>query len=134
MKKKGFTLIELVVVMAIIAILSVIIVGAILAARNAATQTQRTGAVRTIETALESRAAKCNGMYFKASTNCGAALGATATISDVSSVLVDTGFLTKAVEIDNVDRFTVTRVDADNQYRIVALANDGITVLYEAAR
>jgi prepilin-type N-terminal cleavage/methylation domain-containing protein len=65
MKKqnKGFTLIELVVVMAIIAILSLLIVAAITAARRQSTTTQRTGNVKTIETALESYAAKNNGSY-----------------------------------------------------------------------
>jgi prepilin-type N-terminal cleavage/methylation domain-containing protein len=63
-RNKGFTLIELVVVMAIIAVLSTIIVGAILAARKAANNTQKTGVVRTVETALEARASRCNGFYY----------------------------------------------------------------------
>jgi prepilin-type N-terminal cleavage/methylation domain-containing protein len=53
MKKKGFTLIELVVVMAIIAVLAALIIGAIIVARNAATQTQNRGNAKTIQTGFE---------------------------------------------------------------------------------
>ena len=61
--KHGFTLIELVVVMAIIAILAALMVAAILAARNQATTTQRVGNVKTLETGLESWATKNSGKY-----------------------------------------------------------------------
>jgi type IV pilus assembly protein PilA len=54
MKKKGFTLIELVVVMAIIAVLAVIIIGAIVVARNTATETTNRANANILRTALES--------------------------------------------------------------------------------
>jgi prepilin-type N-terminal cleavage/methylation domain-containing protein len=63
LKKKGFTLIELVVVMAIIAVLSLLIIAAITAARRQSVNTQRTGNAKTIEIALESFAAKNQGKY-----------------------------------------------------------------------
>lgn len=50
---RGFTLIELVVVMAIIATLSILVVGAITVARRTALETQHRSDARTIQTALE---------------------------------------------------------------------------------
>lgn len=58
MKRKGFTLIELVVVMAIIAVLSLLVVGAIIAARRTATATTNRGNAKTIQTAAEAVYAK----------------------------------------------------------------------------
>lgn len=51
--KKGFTLIELVVVMAIIAVLAVLVVGAILVARNTAKETANRSSAKSIQTGLE---------------------------------------------------------------------------------
>jgi len=53
--KKGFTLIELVVVMAIIALLALLIIGAIIVVRRTATETANRSNAKTIRTALESR-------------------------------------------------------------------------------
>lgn len=53
MKKKGFTLIELVVVMAIIAVLAVLIIGAITVARRTSTETIHRSNARTVQTATE---------------------------------------------------------------------------------
>lgn len=69
-RNKGFTLIELVVVMAIIAVLALLIVAAIMAARRQSQTTQRVGNIKTIETALESRASACGGEYFVATDRC----------------------------------------------------------------
>ena len=55
MKRKGFTLIELVVVMAIIAILSLLVVGAIIVARNTATETANRSNAKVVQTALEAK-------------------------------------------------------------------------------
>jgi prepilin-type N-terminal cleavage/methylation domain-containing protein len=138
MNKKGFTLIELVVVMAIIAILSVIIVGAILAARTAATNTQRTGAVRTLETALESRAARCNGLYFQAvasKTPCTALPVTTDDLNGLITALKGTSpaFLTADVTLDQAQMFTFTADAAANTYTIRANDNNG-GELYTATR
>ena len=136
MKKKGFTLIELVVVMAIIAILSVIIVGAILAARTAATNTQRTGAVRTIETALESRASRCNGMYFAAIAGRPACTAiATTSLTDLITSLKGTtpAYLTQDVTLDQPSAFTLTADSSANTYVIVANDNNA-QELYSARR
>ncbi len=53
MKKKGFTLIELVVVMAIIAVLSVLIIGAITVARRMSVETANRGTAKSVQTGLE---------------------------------------------------------------------------------
>jgi len=53
--KKGFTLIELVVVMAIIALLALLIIGAIIVARRTATETANRSNAKTVQVALESR-------------------------------------------------------------------------------
>ena len=63
MKKKGFTLIELVVVMAIIAVLSLLIIAAIAAARRQSNLTAVTGDTKTYEIALEAYAAQSGGKY-----------------------------------------------------------------------
>jgi prepilin-type N-terminal cleavage/methylation domain-containing protein len=62
-RKKAFTLIELVVVMAIIAVLSLIIIAAIQGARRQSIVSQNKGNARTIEIAMESYAAKNGGSY-----------------------------------------------------------------------
>lgn len=56
--EKGFTLIEIVVVMAIIAVLASLIVGAINVARHTATETANRSNARTIRSCLESYFAK----------------------------------------------------------------------------
>ena len=151
--KKGFTLIELVVVMAIIAILSVIIVGAILAARTAATNTQRTGLVRTIETALEARAARCNGMYYSAVASKGAACNALTVVPaapatntqalvntlrgyDAATGIIPTvgatAWLSQDVSADDWTKVTLVVSNA-NSYVLTALDNTGATI-YTASR
>lgn len=57
-KKRAFTLIELVVVMAIIAVLSVLVIGAITVARRAAVETSNRGSAKSIQTGLEAYYAK----------------------------------------------------------------------------
>lgn len=68
-KTEGFTLIELVVVMAIIAVLAVLIVGAIVVARRTTTETANRSNAKTIETGLEA-------YYGKYKTFCGINLDA----------------------------------------------------------
>lgn len=57
-ERKGFTLIELVVVMAIIAVLALLVIGAIIVARRTATETTNRSNAKTVQTALESTFAK----------------------------------------------------------------------------
>jgi prepilin-type N-terminal cleavage/methylation domain-containing protein len=57
-KKKGFTLVEIMVVMAIIAVLATLILGAIQLARTTATETAHRTNAKTIQTALEANYAK----------------------------------------------------------------------------
>lgn len=84
-KQKGFTLIELVVVMAIIAVLALIIIGAIILARRTSIETANRGNARTIQTAMESYYARsksyptfAGGTAFTTAAN---TLGATLTAS-----------------------------------------------------
>lgn len=56
--KQGFTLIELMVVMAIIAVLATLVIGAVQLARRTATETTHRANAKTIQTALEGRYAK----------------------------------------------------------------------------
>lgn len=56
--KKGFTLVEIVVVMAIIAVLATLVVGAITVARNVAKETTHRANAKTIQTALEAKYAR----------------------------------------------------------------------------
>jgi prepilin-type N-terminal cleavage/methylation domain-containing protein len=64
MRKKGFTLIEIMVVMAIIAVLAVLVIGAVQLARSTATETQHRSNAKTLQTALEAN-------YAKAKAYCG---------------------------------------------------------------
>lgn len=57
-KLKGFTLVELLVVMALIAVLAVLILGAIQLARNTATETTHRSNAKVVQAALEAQFAK----------------------------------------------------------------------------
>lgn len=81
-KKRGFTLIELVVVMAIIAVLALLIIGAIILARRASLETTHRGNAKTIQTAMEAYYAKnkqypaTGGSFATMKTTIEASLGA----------------------------------------------------------
>lgn len=62
-KKKGFTLIELVVVMAIIAVLALMIVGAIIVARNMQMETKHRNNGKALQVGMEAWYASHNGQY-----------------------------------------------------------------------
>jgi prepilin-type N-terminal cleavage/methylation domain-containing protein len=130
--KKGFTLIELVVVMAIIAVLAALMVTAITAARKQSVNTQKVGNLKTIEVALETRASKCGGQYFCTSTNCATAI-TTTNISTVQADLVTQGFLTTApIAATDAVAANYTVSVSSNTYTFTAL--DGASVLYTAQR
>jgi prepilin-type N-terminal cleavage/methylation domain-containing protein len=57
--RQGYTLIELIVVMGIIAALAALLVGGIAVAIKTSTNSQRTSNVKAIETALHARRARC---------------------------------------------------------------------------
>lgn len=61
--EKGFTLVELLVVIAIIAILIVLILVALNVARQRARDSQRQTDLRSVQTALEIYASENNGLY-----------------------------------------------------------------------
>ncbi len=63
MNKKGFTLVEIMVVVAIIALLAAILVPNLLRAKLTANETTAQATLRTIATALEMYAAANNGAY-----------------------------------------------------------------------
>jgi len=143
--KKGFTLIELVVVMAIIAVLASLMVAAIMAARKQATNTQRVGNLKTIETALETRSSKCGGKYMAASTSPACAvMTPIATVSDISTALTTAAggntLTSSVVGSDDNAFYTVTTSTANNTYTIIAYDKDvsagttGATALYTAQR
>lgn len=68
--KKGFTLVEIMIVVAIIALLAAIAIPNLLRARHNANETAAIGAVRTLSTALESfRAAQTPPQYPAVLTN-----------------------------------------------------------------
>lgn len=137
---KGFTLIELVVVMAIIAVLAALMVSAIVAARKQATSTQRTGNLKTIEVGLESRAAKCNGQYLAAVTSgvpavCNTAVAITNTY-DLAGSLVIGGFLTTNPIVSTTDatsNYPIVSISATNNTYNITATNGG-DIVYTAQR
>lgn len=68
MKRKGFTLIELVVVMALIAVLSLMVIGAVIAARRMTTETKHRNNGKAIQVGMEKYYAS-NRYYPKGLTN-----------------------------------------------------------------
>jgi prepilin-type N-terminal cleavage/methylation domain-containing protein len=86
MKRKGFTLIELVVVMAIIAILALLVVGAIIVARRTAIRTANNTNAQTLQTGLEAYYAK-HRTYAYTGFTAGEAFGPTSTVGTASADL-----------------------------------------------
>ncbi len=127
---KGFTLIELVVVMAIIAVLAVLVIGAITIARQTAMETADRSNVRTLQTCLEAD-------YTKFKAYCGAT-GQTAcpTLPTTGSVM----FTAMAADIGSCKPATGTSGDgasdgvtvtawSKNSYTIQALSHDNSTTI-----
>jgi prepilin-type N-terminal cleavage/methylation domain-containing protein len=89
-KDKGFTLIEIVIVLAIAALIMVIVFLAIGGAQRARRNTARVNDVGQVAAAMEQYASNNNGAYLAAPTN--ALLGLNANVTDPSSNLgVTTG-------------------------------------------
>mgnify|MGYP001150787786 CR=1 FL=1 len=109
MKRKGFTLIELVVVMAIIAVLVLIIIAAIQGARRQSFNSQRVGNLQSVETALEARYARC-GTYQTEAKSCEEEIDDTDFQAMVESLRKE-GFLSEQMGGDltrgyNIETFT----------------------------
>lgn len=103
--KYAFTLIELMVVMAIIAVLATLIIGAITIARHVATETAHRSYAHTVQTALESYYGRAKGYPNNCVEMGGHTLGCTTvnasqpctcpfdtTIKDINSYEANTGF------------------------------------------
>ncbi|MDO8507143.1 MAG: type II secretion system protein [bacterium] len=83
LNRQGFTLIELVVVMAIIAVLAVLVVGAITIARNTAKETTHRANAKAVQAGLEARYSRTKNYTGISSGN----LSAIASDTSVSAVL-----------------------------------------------
>ncbi|RJO62016.1 prepilin-type N-terminal cleavage/methylation domain-containing protein [candidate division WS5 bacterium] len=81
--REGFTLIEVVVVMAIIAVLAVLVVGAIIIARNTAKETANRSNAKAVQTAFESKYAASRSYPGNINGNCN--VSATLTALGLSS-------------------------------------------------
>jgi len=95
--KKGFTLIELIVVVAIIALLAGIVVGGITIARQSAIEAERKGNLKSIQTALEAYSQK-NGYKYPAGTS----------IAALNTSLVSGGYLGSALNVNDHDYLYIT--------------------------
>ena len=84
-KKKGFTIIELLVVISIIGLLSTISIVALNGARKKSRDAKRVGDMKQVQTALE--------LYFNDNTRYPAATGAIILGSATARVLCDAGFV-----------------------------------------
>jgi prepilin-type N-terminal cleavage/methylation domain-containing protein len=91
--KKGFTLVELMVVMALIAVLSTLIIGAIRLATNTARETTHRSNSKSISTGLEAKYAKyraycggSTGVTCSGQTNANIGSGGTATFQSAEVV------------------------------------------------
>jgi prepilin-type N-terminal cleavage/methylation domain-containing protein len=131
--KRAFTLIELMVVMAIIAVLSTLIIGAISIARKTAKNTEATGTAKTLETALESYStshstkypavvSSCSitsGRAFYWELNSGAKVGLHKFLRDNNFLSSDLTATDKILYFTdqtacNVSRYTLTVCDTDS--------------------
>lgn len=94
--RQGFTLIEVVVVMAIIAVLALLVIGAITVARNTAKETAHRSNAKTLQSALEAYYAK-NRNYTGLSNGTFAAVGTALSSAGISVTMTTTGVCTDTV-------------------------------------
>ncbi len=95
--KKGFTLIELIVVVAIIALLAGIVVGGITLARQSAIEAERKGNLKSMQTALEAYSQKNSNKYPNG-----------VSIAAINTVLVNAGVLSSALNVNDADYLYLT--------------------------
>jgi len=131
--KQGFTLIEVVVVMAIIAVLAILVVGAITVARNTAKETTHRSNAKTVQAGLEAYFAKNKSYPATTSTysfNVVATNAATATPPGVGVVLAGTSECTVTAQLGGgtvlftSSGYTITPYDSACT---AAMTNDVIT-------
>jgi len=108
-KNQGFTLIELVVVMAIIAVLAVLIIGAITVARRSATESANRANARTLQACLE-------GYFAKNKNYCGGTTGS----NDSSHACLASGSVQSIAT-------TITNVAANATYGVTCQASAGVS-------
>ncbi len=118
LKTKGFTLIEMLVVIAIISILIGIGINTFTIAQKKARDVRRKADIRAIQTALEAYATDHSGQYPGASADCGG--GASHRINDSLSALVDGGYIIKIPE----DPFYPNNIDCISRDNRVGSQDD----------
>ena len=125
-KQKGFSLIELLIVVAIILIIAAIAIPNLLKARISANESSAVGSIRTLTTATVQYAAQCPANGFPALlTNLGPGLGTCATAGIIDAVLV-TG--TKSGYTFTYTAGAANAAGVISQYTILALPlNVGVT-------
>ena len=121
--KQGFTLIEIVVVMAIIAVLAVLVVGAIVVARNTARETANRSSGKSIQAGLE-------GLYSRARAyNANPGGGQTAVLATDTCATAATKLSVAATPSTSAGGgCTVTAIAAET-YIIQVWRSDGTTAM-----
>lgn len=131
LNRQGFTLIEVVVVMAIIAVLAVLVVGAITIARNTAKETTHRSNAKAIQTGLEAFYAR-NKNYTL--TSPGATLesvGTALTTAGIPVDLQDSGVCTDTT-YNRGGTVAFSTTAGDNAYTI-RVANSGCNAVIDDA-
>jgi prepilin-type N-terminal cleavage/methylation domain-containing protein len=118
--KKGFTLIELVVVMAIIAVLAALMVTAIVAARKQSVSTAIVGDAKAIEVGLETYSSAKDGLYP------GVAAGVVTGTGALNATLVTTYLSSAPTRSANVFYYPSAVTGTASKYTLVACP-DGTT-------
>lgn len=103
MKKSGFTLIEVIVVMAIIAVLAALIVGAVTLARNTAKETIHRGNAKTLQAGAEAHYSKHR--YYPYDANCSDTPNDTCSFNDYASA-IKAGGIEIVTSFDNATECT----------------------------